>query len=814
MQISFRNLWPWYFFAAALESFVFIAILFSIPSESGLSLARFAMISVLLLILILSVGFGLHARHDTAALDALRRAPLIAGATLLFLTSGLALFLLRYLNPERLLPFYERLSPLLWFLFVVGLQSALFLLFLQNGLHRDELLKRKDIYRSACFVFVALLLLLAFVAVTRLGITPDPAYWGEPGVAILGWHFGLAILIGFAVLLCFAGFASFRLPRVQNYILPFAIWLTASVLWLSVPWDVLQNSFYAPISPPTNIPLPYSDAGYYDYISQSLLTGTDYLGLIPPRPLYIFLLAGLHALFGQDYVMIIAGQTLLLALFPVVLYFLAKKLHSPAAGVTAAFFAIFREYLGLWISSNTRVVNSKIFTTDFPTALGLAVLCLIVMWWFERREIKSTLIAGGSFGLLLLLRTQSLIILPFVFILAWFAFQRQTKQWGMACIAFVLAMAVTITPWLIHNYTVTGKFAFDDPSQMAIIYSQYSFSDNNDLSQFDFQSESLGNRLLNFALANPGFVAGFITNHFLNTQIGGLLSLPLIERYDGIFEPVNLYWVEWNGTLPWYNLLLVVVYLAVLAVGFAAAWRRLRWIGLVPLTFCVGYALSNGIARFSSWRYNMPVDWVIYFYFAIGLVETLAGLVLLFGGKVEKILPALSNSPGSGAGDFNLRGRFLGSLIAILAVSTLAGALPWLAKGLVPQRFTATNEQLVAQLAADDVPSAGIEAFLSQPNAVIMEGRLLYPRMYRRDQGISSAHPWPAYAVRDFPRLGFIFMNEHRYDGIFMTRQAYDFPQGADAILLGCQRDGYIETRLIQFGTTSYRSAPLTEPCN
>jgi len=32
-------------------------------------------------------------------------------------------------------------------------------------------------------------------------------------------------------------------------------------LWLSVPVDVLKNSFYAPITPPANMPLPYSDAG-------------------------------------------------------------------------------------------------------------------------------------------------------------------------------------------------------------------------------------------------------------------------------------------------------------------------------------------------------------------------------------------------------------------------------------------------------------------------------------------------------------------------------------------------------------------------
>jgi hypothetical protein len=157
--------------------------------------------------------------------------------------------------------------------------------------------------------------------------------------------------------------------------------------------------------------------------------------------LYVVFLAFLHLLFDQDYPAIIAAQTLVLALFPVALYFLAKKLHSPAAGVTVALFAIFREYAALLISSDTRVANSKIFTTDFPTAMGIVLMCLVLIWWLERRDFKSTLVAGGAFGIFLLFRTQSmLIILPLLFILAWFAFQHKTGEWVKAGMVFGLAM--------------------------------------------------------------------------------------------------------------------------------------------------------------------------------------------------------------------------------------------------------------------------------------------------------------------------------------------------------------------------------------
>ncbi|KXK10594.1 MAG: hypothetical protein UZ14_CFX002003202 [Chloroflexi bacterium OLB14] len=308
-----------------------------------------------------------------------------------------------------------------------------------------------------------------------------------------------------------------------------------------------------------------------------------------------------------------------------------------------ALFAIFREHTNLVVASNTRVINSKIFTTDFPTALAIAMMCIIVIWWLERRDFKSTLIAGGAFGVFLLFRTQSTIILPVLFLLILFVFQFKWSQWIKAGIIFAVAMILTVLPWLTHNYTISGKFSFDDPKQVAVIYSQYSFTDNLDLTQFNPETDSVGKRIISFALENPAYVATFITAHILNTEIGGLLSLPLVKPFNGIFEPVNLYWITWKDSLEWYNIALLLVYLGIIAIGLGTAWRKMKWLGLIPLAFNLGYVLSNGIARFSSWRYNLPVDWVIYFYFAIGLIELFSILISLFGKKLQNQKIYISN---------------------------------------------------------------------------------------------------------------------------------------------------------------------------
>jgi hypothetical protein len=96
-------------------------------------------------------------------------------------------------------------------------------------------------------------------------------------------------------------------------------------------------------------------------------------------------------------------------------------------------------------------------------------------------------------------------------------------------------------------------------------------------------------------------------------------------------------------------------------------------------------------------------------------------------------------------------------------------------------------------------------------------GRILYPRFFTRNQGLSSSHPWPAYAPRDFPRLGFVVINQNRKDEILPIRtNPNNFPSTSDAIILGCQRTDYIEARLVYFPDTKavYLSTPLSDPCN
>ncbi len=818
---QFNPYWRWFFFAAALEAGAAFFALISIPhGGSGFSLSRLAVLALLAAIGLawIFLGFRLPSWRELLVKPAL-----IWLSFALAVILSVALFLLRYLDPERLYPYYLRLNPLLFYLTVFFLQSAVWLLLLLKGFDAGSWKSRKPVLVSASLAFLALSLVWILVALTRLGVTPDPAYWSEPGVPFLGWQAALAILAGLVLLLLQFQFQFDRDATSgvrTDWILSALIWLAAVILWLSVPMNVMQNSFYAPMSPPANQPYPNSDAAYYDYHAQSALLGMGYLGDIPTRPLYILFLAFLHLLFGQNYGLILAGQTCVLALIPVALYLLGRKLHSRTAGVMAALFAIFRELTTLWISSNTRVSDTRTLMSDLPTTLLILVACLFVMHWLEHKTRMGALLSGGVFGALLLLRTQSFVILPWIILLAWLILRPQWREWSLSLGLFVLGAAIAVAPWLVHNYMFTGRFIFDDPSQLAVISSQYALSGNLAPGQFNGQTQNLAGNLMAFTIQHPAYVLGFISNHFLATEINGLLSLPLLEPFAGIGAPINIYWFDVLAPLTPVNGLLLAFYLLVIAFGLGACWRRWGWLGLAPLFFNLGYALANGIGRFSGWRYDLPADWIAYFYFGVGAAEIMLSVAAAFGAGFP---PAVSRTAASVPSRLEWK-----KAVPVLAAFGVLGSLPWLLEALPAPHFQllpqkALVQQLMAVPAVKTLPldQGQVQTFLDDYNwnqfdAEILQGRVLYPRFYRRDDGIVQAHPSPAYAVRDFARVGFLLMNQQILPLVFPTRNLPPvFPQGADVIVLGCKHSQYVEARLIVFQDLNlvYQNGSLFDPC-
>lgn len=818
-----QRFWPHFFLLSILEGLAALAALFAIPGE-GVSLARLALFGTILIPLAASVWLfvrSLNVDWRVRVLDGTTTRPnilraLTLSSSLLFLTFGLFLFLLRYLDPEATASYYVRARPALTYLLLLSAQTSLWLSALRNGLHFNSIKSHRAVFVLAAVGFAVFAIIWLIIIFTGLGITKDTSYWGEPGVPILGWQLILALLVGFIFMLYVLRFPSHS-SRLTSFLLPFLIYLLALLLWLNVPLNSLRNSFYAPITPPYNQPFPASDAAYYDSDAQSLLAGYGFVHEIPTRPFFILFLTGLHALLGQDYARLILGQTLVLALLPVALYFLGKQLHSRAAGLTVALLAIFRELTSLWVASDARVSNTKMLLSEFITTLVLIAYLLLVLRWLRRRSDtctepqvrcwQSDLLAfasGGALGLQLLLRTQVAFLAPGILLLAFLVFWPNWKNWFAQSVIFAIGLVLAVSPWLTRNYIITGHVSLDDSAQIKSVASMYSGGTaTSNYPLFEGQSpEEMSQYVVNVILEKPGYVAGFVANQFFANTIDTFLVLPIFARYDGLSAPIYPYWGEWDTYLSPANILLFIVYLSVISLGIAAAWKRLRWPSLLPLVFFISYNFSTSLARYSGWRYIFPADWIGYFYFALGAMELVlvVTLILRLGKQVDGYTGTqVQTDPLPVTHRPSISIVFLLSSFSLL----LIGGLPWIAESSIPRIVPLCADPILDCFPVSGIEETQVVEFLSQPNARMLTGRVLYPRYFPRYDGLASTNPAPAFAPRDFPRMGFYLLKDGNIEQVILPMKgSRPFPHAADAIVLGCLGDTYIEVRFILFPAT------------
>ncbi len=350
-------------------------------------------------------------------------------------------------------------------------------------------------------------------------------------------------------------------------------------------------------------------------------------------------------------------------------YLLARQIGFPAAGIGIALLAIFREWNSLWLSSVTRVSNPRTLMTDLPTLLLLLLVAWSATRWLERPQASRAVWSGGLFGLLLLLRTQSLLLLPFLLLI--FLLEQRSRHSRHNLMLFLIGTGCVILPWLLHNYLQSGFLAFDDPSQLGLLASQYS---DHPLTPTPIDKNPIG-LLFTHLLQQPGMVFGAVLNHTFATLIGGFLAPP--------FQNV----------------------------------------------------LAQG-------RYDL--DWAL--------------------------------------------GFLLG-----------CGFLPWIAQELVPSRYpSALSSPSVARqmLLTLGISEAPAEAAFQRLE--LREGRLLYPRFLSKGNGLGGTNPWPAYAPREYPRLGFVLLNQESGQVVLPLRNAIRFPsQGVDVLVLGCKQADHFRAVLL-----------------
>jgi hypothetical protein len=860
-----QTLTRWYFTLSFLEGLVILVWLFLAQARltprilAGLSIGRLALMAPCLILVgaffWITISLWKHQERSERWAQLIRSLTardlfywgIIALCGVVLLTGAYYQAIAARITDDFLLAYLVRLSPYIGWAMILSIQTPIFLRFLRYGTSFEVITPYRSALLAFLIAFSLLLMLAAWITFSRVGLKPDIFGWGIPGVPLLPSQIVLALVI-IAATLILAGLVAYIWQRLRyksprrlsartlDILVFLLLWLVAIWRWSAEP---IKPTYFVPDPTPPNYEFyPYSDAAAYDLSAQRLLLGLGFESDVI-RPIYSLFLALAQGVSGIGYQSVIAWQVPILAFIPSLLYLLAKAIHHRLSGLLLGLLAIFHESNSIALSGVINDSHAKLIMSDLPITLGVILFSLLVVLWLRNggsRQIYP-LLAGGVLAVFMLIRFQIILVLPAILVCSWFALRKHPATWVKGGLVFLLALILTLTPWIWRNYQLTGKIILagtSNATQAGMVGKRYSLGiPQENTSRMEDESEGeylarMSGSVTDFALAHPLETAGFINSHYWHNQIASLLVLPasfpiLTELKVSLYKLLlwqskpkllwdqcctirayidNLpYWKSsWNGVIANVSQLPLLTSLFLIAAGLGASWGRSRYAGLVPLFVSAAYTVGNALARNSGWRYNLPVDWVGMLLYSIGLVQLGFWVVTFFKNDL------VPHSWMTGLQENQAESHFPWKQAVLCAVGffLLVASIP-LSERLIPDRYQAlTPQNALASLHASQSGEglsakdrAHLETILKDENAVALVGRVLYPRFYYAGEGFASTG-WPSYQTQDYPRLGFILLGPKSASVILPLDQTPDyFPNAADGLVIGCQRENHLEARLV-----------------
>ena len=684
---------------------------------------------------------------------------------------------------------YQRLFPLLIWVVLICLQILLFLLLDSAQQYKAAFRSESGLWRRFCVLILIGLAAGICVYFTRIGLVKDNNFFGKPTVPLLEWH----LLAGFLFSLIWIVLDQWRAKKIPHTVvrlIPFLIWLLAIGIWLSIP---NQEGFF---SPPGRVPnyevYPFSDGSFYGHYARSLAEGMGFKGNdIPPRPFYIFLLAVFHLIAGDQYQSVILLQTLLLGLLPVLVYQIGKDLHSVSAGIGAAWLIILRETNAILSAPfGHNVSTTKYFFSDLPTALACAFFVWMLIRWLNRRNENSAdslfyaLLSGGCLGIMTLIRTQSLSLLMIVIVVMLSGIRKNRQRGFLESVFFAAAILCCLMPWLIRNQRITGRFIFDHPmTQTGEMAASYNLG-GLDMTRSDGMNDAEYSEMLTDVIRKsiqtyPQEIFAFIGAHFANNEISNLRLFPLRDELtapEDIMKPRTAFWETLdNANLGGYHLIFLGLSYAVIGLGITAGMKKNPCSGLIPLLICLLYNLSTAAGRYSAGRYLIPVDWILFLYFSIGLAEWILMMIRLSGhGQISEIRKDADETAEEKS--VNLIRK---SAIWLLIFLIIGLSLP-LSEKWIPMRFVpAKAEEVFAKLnvAASDFNREGL---------IVNKAIAIYPRYYAAGEGEPESAK-QGYGVSPYGRLVFLTLAPNGFGTTELITDSVPeyFPDGSTIWMVG-----------------------------
>jgi hypothetical protein len=796
------------------------------PSESaaavflGFSPLRLAILVGVLLVLALTGYFFVSVLRPAwwEQRPAKRVALTLEGtSTLWFLIPALVIsyFLVfstnRYLGP--IAGYRERLFPILVWFAVVVIQLLFSWLYMRS-VESTFLASFRCVLVPAGIALLAIILLVLFIALTRIGLTADAVYWQEAGVPILFAQMLLVALLSGCLYLLFM---RFHVPdnKKVDVIIFLALWGVAFAAWSSGLTAPSYNALQ-PV-PPNFQSYPFGDAMRHDLAAQNFLIGKPIPADFLTKPLYSFFLALLHVMAGQNFSQIVLLQLAVFAFIPSCAYSMTKMIGGRLSGILASLLLVLREFNSLRLSNIIQVSHVQLLLSDVLAMGGMILLAWLMLQWLSKSPSNPALpvASGGVLGLLILLRGHPVLLAPVLFLMAYIYLWKRGPMLHAGLWRIAIGLLVVMIPWFWHTYNITGRFAFQDSSssfQLDAFAQSFANSNTASGSYREFQEQ-----MMQHFLTHPLDVVQFTSAHYLHNTVFSYLLLPQSFQVESLREYVKRFpfWGHWDGKLGLESWLLLLLHASILALGFGSAWNKTKGQAFIPIILCASYNLSVAVTRRSGWRFILPADWVTLVFYAVGIAQAIVILFFLMrrfvenhaGPQLESRAPMLS-IPG------NVSTSLTGLPFFLIAISLVLGHKGFM--GSVPVKSRNEIVQAYAQAVQENrgMDAASIERYLQQKDAIILYGKALYPMYFKPNDGALN-DLWLNYAPQPYRRLVFHVIGPQPVVVILRTEsRPSSVPDGADVIVLGCRTETGVEAVSVLITSTDpqivYHREPLS----
>jgi hypothetical protein len=644
---------------------------------------------------------------------------------------------------------YSRIQPLLILFSLIFFQ---FLIFLKIKIRRtkNEFLKSIN-WKVFVFFSIVVLIVWIFLITTRIGLDIDHDFWGGAATPILPLVLCISLFVPFYLL--FITTQNESQKDKINWIIkyfPLFLFFFAVIIWNLEPFT---PHFFAPkVRPPNYEYYPYSDAQIYDMTAQSLLSGEGYMnrGFVQ-RPLYGFMLFIFHNIVGQKYLAVVFLQTILYAFFPVLMFYLGKKLFSPFIGISLGVLSVLRELTAFQASAFMEIVHSKLYMTDnWASFFGLLITILVIIWFMKKKENHLVLVLiGATMGISLLMRLNLLLIFIPVFATAFLKNIKNFKTRVLRIGILGLSTFIILLPWMFRNYYQIGEFGVEPQKFRMVIETRFDIEEDPGSSESGstkpsqmVMPENKRNNYLNKIDTNSVLnILRFTTANFLHNEIHSVLIFPnsiFAESIRGVIENNDFIQEGWLGEINLRQFIAIIINLLFIGLGISISYKKFGWFGLFPLSIHLFYNLSNGLARVSGWRYVIVTDWVVILYYMVGIIFILHMLLQKIGLSNISANIMLDHEKGliSDQEKPTRERPIILSSIILVALIAIGMVLPEL---LIGKKYQGeiTKEEFLHLITINglDFEQGKLEKYIQDPNLVYISSKAFYPRFFYPGEG-------------------------------------------------------------------------------